>query len=63
MNDVIQKFPWARFMQLGLGQLHLSPDQFWRSSPREIVSAFGSPPKPKLLRQSLDTMMETYPDY
>jgi uncharacterized phage protein (TIGR02216 family) len=57
-----ENFPWARFMQLGIGQLHLSPEQFWRSSPREIVSALGSPPQPKLLRQSLDDLMKDYPD-
>jgi uncharacterized phage protein (TIGR02216 family) len=49
-------------MHLGIGQLHLSPEQFWRSSPREIVSALGSPPQPKLLRQSLDDLMKEYPD-
>jgi uncharacterized phage protein (TIGR02216 family) len=57
-----KKFPWGRFMQLGLGQLHLSPEQFWRSSPREIAAAFGSPPQPKMLRQSLDDLMKSYPD-
>jgi uncharacterized phage protein (TIGR02216 family) len=56
------QFPWARFMQLGLGTLHLSPDQFWRSSPREIAAAFGSPPNPKMLRQSLHDLMKEYPD-
>jgi uncharacterized phage protein (TIGR02216 family) len=56
------KFPWARLMQTGLGTLHLSPSEFWRSSPREIAAAFGSPPQPKMLRQKLDEMMENYPD-
>jgi uncharacterized phage protein (TIGR02216 family) len=60
-----QKFPWARMMQLGLGTLHLSPEQFWRSSPREIAGAFGAPPQTldtKLLRQKLNEMMEVHPD-
>lgn len=52
-------------MQKGLGILRLSPTEFWRSTPREIASAFGSPPKPidaKLLRQNLDAMLERWPD-
>jgi uncharacterized phage protein (TIGR02216 family) len=59
------KFPWPEFMQMGLGILKLSPTEFWRSTPREISAAFGSPPKPtqsKVLRQSLDTMMKRFPD-
>jgi uncharacterized phage protein (TIGR02216 family) len=61
MTDTHPKFPWARIMQLGLGTLGLSPEQFWRSSPREIAAAFGCPPQP-MLRQNLQSMMENYPD-
>lgn len=57
-----ETFPWQRMMQVGLGNLRLSPDQFWRSSPREIAAAWGVPPHPKLLRQDLNEMMEKYPD-
>jgi uncharacterized phage protein (TIGR02216 family) len=54
-------------MQLGIGRLHLSPDQFWRSTLRELVIAagltshgafLGSP----LLRQNLEDMMRSFPD-
>ena len=55
-------FPWARMMQLGLGQLRLSPAEFWRSTPREIAGAFGVPPPSPLLRQNLEELMEQYPD-
>ena len=63
MNEHSEKpmFPWARMMQLGLGQLRLSPAEFWRSTPREIAGAFGVPPSP-LLRQNLNDLMEQYPD-
>ena len=52
-------------MQKGLGTLRLSPIEFWRSTPREIAGAFGSPPKPinaEVLRQKLDAMIERWPD-
>jgi uncharacterized phage protein (TIGR02216 family) len=54
-------FPWARLMQLGLGTLRLSPSEFWRSTPREIAAAFGTPSQP-MLRQKLNEMMERFPD-
>ncbi len=59
------EFPWVDLMQKGLGTLRLSPTEFWRSTPREIAGAFGSPPKPinaKALRQKLDAMLERWPD-
>jgi uncharacterized phage protein (TIGR02216 family) len=58
-------FPWGEMMHMGLGLLRLSPTEFWRSTPRELAAAFGSPPKPtdgKALRQNLDAMMKEYPD-
>lgn len=61
MNETRPKFPWARLMKLGLGTLRLSPSEFWRSTPREIAAAFGSPPHP-MLRQKLFEMMQRYPD-
>ncbi len=59
------EFPWSDLMQKGLGTLRLSPTEFWRSTPREIAGAFGSPPKPinvEVLRQKLDAMVNLYPD-
>jgi uncharacterized phage protein (TIGR02216 family) len=51
-------------MQLGMGHLRLSPDQFWRSTLRELVLGAGlaPPPAAPLLRQDLFQLMETYPD-
>jgi uncharacterized phage protein (TIGR02216 family) len=50
-------------MQLGIGRLHLSPDQFWRSTLRELVVAAGLPSHVRpLLRQTLDEMMRNFPD-
>jgi uncharacterized phage protein (TIGR02216 family) len=45
--------------------LHLSPSEFWRSTPREIAGAFSAPSQPanaSVLRQSLDEMMKGFPD-
>ena len=49
-------------MQIGLGQLRLSPTQFWRSTPREIIAALGTAPSQPLLRQNLLQLMDRYPD-
>jgi uncharacterized phage protein (TIGR02216 family) len=55
-------FPWARMMHVGLGQLHLAPAEFWRSTPREISRAFGPVPPQPLLRQNLLSLMDEFPD-
>jgi uncharacterized phage protein (TIGR02216 family) len=59
------KFPWDDLMHKGLGLLQLSPTEFWRSTPREIASAFRVPSQhvnATVLRQSLDELMQRYPD-
>jgi uncharacterized phage protein (TIGR02216 family) len=56
------KFPWARFMRQGMGELGLSPHEFWRSTPREIARAIGPAPPQPLLRQKLFQLMEEFPD-
>ena len=32
-------FPWKQAIGFGLGVLHLSPDAFWRMTPRELAAA------------------------
>ena len=39
-------FPWKQAIGFGLGVLRLSPDQFWRMTPRELAQS-------KLLRAPL----------
>jgi uncharacterized phage protein (TIGR02216 family) len=56
-----EKFPWTRFMELGIGVLRLSPKDFWNATPREIAAAFGGPPLP-LQRSSFEDLMRRYPD-
>lgn len=57
-------FPWREAIGFGLGVLRLSPEQFWRMTPRELAYAIeavrgrGTP----LDRGALTEMMKRYPD-
>jgi len=55
-------FPWRRMMELGLGVLHLSPRDFWTSTPREIAAAFPSRGPVLMGRADLDHLMREFPD-
>ena len=39
----MQPFPWAHAMGFGFGVLRLSPDAFWRMTPRELAAAMRRP--------------------
>jgi uncharacterized phage protein (TIGR02216 family) len=58
-------FDWPHALALGLGVLRLSPDQFWRTTPRELAAAlhglFGEP-APPLDRAALAALCARYPD-
>ena len=56
------RFPWRRMMELGLGELRLSPRDFWQATPREIAAAFGSEVKAATARSDLDALLQRYPD-
>jgi uncharacterized phage protein (TIGR02216 family) len=61
----VQPFPWAEAMQFGFGVLRLSPDAFWRMTPRELASAVVAVrgrAAPPLDRGALDELMRRYPD-
>lgn len=52
-------------MRAGLGLLRLSPDQFWRMTPRELaaaLSAFAPDPRAGLDRAGLAALMRRFPD-
>jgi uncharacterized phage protein (TIGR02216 family) len=36
---IVRPFPWDEAMAFGLGTLRLSPDAFWRMTPRELAAA------------------------
>ena len=60
----MQPFPWKQAIGFGLGVLKLSPDAFWRMTPRELAHAVealrgrGVP----LARLRFDELMKRYPD-
>ncbi|MDT3687339.1 MAG: phage tail assembly chaperone [Pseudorhodoplanes sp.] len=57
-------FPWDEAIGFGLGVLRLSPDAFWKMTPRELALAIqavtgrGAP----LAREQFDQMMTRFPD-
>ncbi|MBI1204008.1 MAG: phage tail assembly chaperone [Rhodopseudomonas sp.] len=57
-------FPWRQAIGFGLGVLKLSPEQFWRMTPRELgfaieaVTGRGAP----LDRAGLAALMKRFPD-
>lgn len=58
-------FPWAEAMQFGFGVLRLSPDAFWRMTPRELAHAIRGvrgPVAAPMDRSALDALMKQFPD-
>lgn len=58
-------FPWADAIGFGFGVLRLSPDAFWRMTPRELAHAVrvrnGAPVTP-IGRALLLDLMTRFPD-
>ena len=54
-------FPWRPMMEAGLGRLKLSPDAFWRMTPRELAAALGTLRAP-MGRDDFEALMKDYPD-
>ena len=57
-------FPWKQAMGFGLGVLRLSPEQFWRMTPRELAYAIEAVRgrNAPLDRTGLAALMKRYPD-
>ena len=60
-------FPWDDAMASGLGQLRLSPHEFWSMTPRELGLALrGAAGLPATAipfsRSDLSTLMQLFPD-
>ena len=54
---------WPGLMRAGLGQLRLTPDQFWRLSPMELRMMLGAEgASPPLSRARLEELAAAYPD-
>jgi uncharacterized phage protein (TIGR02216 family) len=60
-----EHFPWRDATAIGLGVLRLSPEQFWRMTPREFAAAlrglYGDHSAP-LDRATLDALAARFPD-
>lgn len=60
------RFPWRQAIAFGLGALRLSPETFWRMTPRELavlmqgVSADTGMP---LDRAGFEALQARFPDY
>jgi uncharacterized phage protein (TIGR02216 family) len=61
----LRPFPWDEAMQFGFGVLRLSPEAFWRMTPRELAQAViavrGQGVTP-LDRGGFDELMQRFPD-
>ena len=58
-------FPWRQAMGFGLGVLRLSPEQFWRMTPRELACAIEAATgayRASRPRDRLRNLMKRYPD-
>jgi uncharacterized phage protein (TIGR02216 family) len=61
----MKPFPWDEAMAFGFGVLRLSPEAFWRMTPRELAHAVagvrgrGTAP---LARGELDELIKRFPD-
>jgi uncharacterized phage protein (TIGR02216 family) len=49
-------------MAFGLGRLRLSPEAFWRLTPREVAVLIGGGAPPPPGRAWLDALMQAHPD-
>jgi uncharacterized phage protein (TIGR02216 family) len=57
-------FPWNDAIGFGLGVLRLSPEQFWRMTPRELACAIEAVHgrHRAIDRAGFDALMKRYPD-
>lgn len=61
----MKPFPWEAAIGFGLGVLKLSPDAFWRMTPRELalaVRAIRRPQEQPIQRAALDALAARFPD-
>ena len=63
-EEDMQPFPWKQAIGFGLGVLRLSPEQFWRMTPREFACAIEAVRGriAPLDRAGLEQQMTRYPD-
>lgn len=61
----MKPFPWNEAIGFALGVLKLTPDAFWRMTPRELSHAIravrGTQAAP-MARDELNALMRAFPD-
>lgn len=60
-----RQFPWDEAMAFGLGTLRLSPDAFWRMTPRELAAAIRAVKghsRAPFERESFAVLSKRFPD-
>ncbi len=60
-----EPFPWEQAIGFGLGILRLSPDAFWRMTPRELahaLNAVSGPSAQPMDRTAFCDLMQRFPD-
>jgi uncharacterized phage protein (TIGR02216 family) len=58
-----QLIDWRGLMRVGLHDLHLTPDQFWRLTPAELRVMMGvDASAPPLTRARLAALAAAFPD-
>lgn len=59
----MNRIDWPGLMRAGMGDLRLTPDQFWRLSPVELRIMLGAEAAvPPLTRARLEELAAAYPD-
>lgn len=60
----MKPFPWKAAIGFGLGVLRLSPEQFWRMTPRELAYAIEavSGRSAPFDRGGFNELMKRFPD-
>jgi uncharacterized phage protein (TIGR02216 family) len=59
----MKRIDWPGLLRAGLGQLHLSPDAFWRLTPVELAILLGlEGAQPPLTRSRLEDLAAAFPD-
>jgi uncharacterized phage protein (TIGR02216 family) len=58
------RIDWAGLMRAGLGELHLTPEAFWRLSPIELRIMLGvEASQAPLTRARLEELAAAFPDH
>ncbi|MDC7788694.1 phage tail assembly chaperone [Rhodoplanes sp. TEM] len=65
MRGAPAPFPWDEAIGLGLGVLRLTPEAFWKTTPRELalaLRALGIGASAPISRAAFDDLMRRHPD-